>query len=515
VRTYYINLNHNFPNKISFQLYTLSFKEISNMKKRMVSILAVVVVLALVAGVVAAQTGIPGSGWWTGEQVQNVGTSTANIVVTAYDKNGSLTYTTSQTATVGSTVGLTPNNFAGMPSGFIGSAVVSSDQPIKAVVNVSNVFNGTFGVQGGKAQALYQGTESPDTKLYFPMAKNNRFGNSTAFYVQNAGTAAASVTAVFKMDTGSPTNVYTYTIASLDPNKMAVINPVDASVPSAGGTGGRDNIGSLTVSSAQPLAGTVLEYKQGQTIATILGGTRGFTAANFDTKTYAPTIKNDRFGRFTGIQVQNASANPVNVTVVYIGSAGVCAGGTYTDTTTGLQPGSSKTFNQLVGQSALPANCTAAATVSATGTVIATINETNMSNNANAALSTLSAQGSSQATTKISVPQFKDQRFGATTGLMIENVGTATASIVATFSCRGGATFTAISVPRTAPVGGAIQFFKPSNNPAWFSTPFPSKNVVCGVTITADQPIVATANEQPDTVGAFDDNNYEGFNLVP
>ena len=73
------------------------------MKKRMFSVLTAFAVLALVVGVVVAQTGIPGTGWWTGEQVQNVGTATANVVVTAYDKNGALTYTASQTATVGST----------------------------------------------------------------------------------------------------------------------------------------------------------------------------------------------------------------------------------------------------------------------------------------------------------------------------------------------------------------------------------------------------------------------------
>jgi len=346
------------------------------MNKRTFSILAAVVVLALAVGVVSAQTGIPGSGWWTGEQVQNVGSSTANIVVTAYDKSGALTYTTSQTATVGSTIGLTPSSFPGMPNGFIGSAVVSSDQPIKAVVNVSNVFNGTFGVAGGKAQALYQGTESADTKLYFPMAKNNRFGGSTAFYVQNAGTAATQVVAVFKMDTGSPTKVYTYTSPSLAPNKMVVINPSDANVPSVGGAGGRDNIGSATMSSSQPLAGTVLEYKQGEAIATILGGTRGFTAADFDTKAYAPTIKNNRFGRFTGIQVQNASSGPINVTISYAGTAGACAGNSYADLFNNLAAGASHTFNQQTGASNLPANCTAAATISANGNFIATVNET-------------------------------------------------------------------------------------------------------------------------------------------
>ena len=93
------------------------------------------------------------------------------------------------------------------------------------------------------------------------MAKNNRFGKSTAFYIQNAGSSAASVTAVFKMDTGG---TYTHTVASVSPNKMVLINPADAGVPSTGGAGGRNNIGGLTVSSAQPLAGTVFEYTQGE-----------------------------------------------------------------------------------------------------------------------------------------------------------------------------------------------------------------------------------------------------------
>ncbi len=109
------------------------------MKKRFIVLVAVGIMLAVGVGVVAAQTGIPGSGWWTGETIQNVGSGTATIVVTAYDKNGSLTYTASQTITSGSAIDLTPSNFPGMPSGFIGSAVISSDQPVKVAVNVTNV----------------------------------------------------------------------------------------------------------------------------------------------------------------------------------------------------------------------------------------------------------------------------------------------------------------------------------------------------------------------------------------
>jgi len=296
---------------------------------------------------------------------------------------------------------------------------------------------------------------------------------------------------------------------------MVVINPIDAHVPSTPGTGGRDNIGSLKVTSAQPLAGTVLEYLQGESVATVLKGTRGFTAADFATKAYAPTTKNARYGHFTGIQVQNAGTSPIDITINYVGTAGSCTGNTYQDTAAGVV--ASKTFNQLTGQSNLPSNCIAAATIQATGNIIASVNEDNMSGFPTSG-TTYSAMSDAGKTAKVSVPQFKDQRFGATTGLRIENVGSATATqIVATFACRGGATFNAVSLPQTVPVGGAVQFWQPSGTPTMFqpSAPFAAKNVTCGVTVTSDQPVVAIANESATTAGAFDDNNYEGFNLTP
>jgi hypothetical protein len=476
-----------------------------------------VAIITTMVSVVSAQTGIPGTGWWTGEQVQNVGTATANVVVTAYDKNSASTYTSSITVTAGSAFTFLPSNFAGMPSGFIGSAVVSSDQPIKAIVAVTNFLAGSLGVAGGKAVAQYQGTENVDTTMYFPLVKNNRAGNSTAFYVQNAGTAAASITAVFKMDTGTP-GVYTATIASVGPNQMVVINPGDASVPSTPGTGGRDNVGSLTVTSAQPLAGSVLEYVQGQPVATALNGTRGFTAADFSTKAYAPVVKNARASHFTGVQVQNVSAGPVDITITYVGtSAGTpCLGNTYTDTATAVAAGKSKTFVQLTGQTNLPANCTASATINATGNIVAIVNEQNMPSTPLAGI-TYSAIADSAKTAKVSAPLLKDRRSGSSTGLQIQNVGSATATnVVVTFACKGAATFTAVSNPQTITAGGAKLFLRPSTMPAGtFATPFSSSNVNCAVTIAADQPVVAIANEFADILGAYDDTNYEGFNLTP
>ncbi len=485
------------------------------MKKRIVSVSLALAMLMALVGAASAQTGIPGTGWWTGEQVQNVGSATANIVVTAYSSTSASTYTSSQTVAAGAAFTFIPSNFAGMPAGFVGSAVVSSDQPIKAIVNVTNNQSGSLGVPGGLAAAQYQGTEVADTALYFPLVKHNRFGKTTAFYIQNAGTAAAAVTAVFKMDTGG---TYTKTVASVDPNKMVLINPIDAGVPSVGGAGGRDNIGSLTVTSAQPLAGTVLEYIQGQAVATVLNGTRGFTAADFDTTVFAPIVKNNRFGRFTGIQVQNVSAGPIDITINYVGATG-CTGN-FSESATAVPAGASRTFVQQGAASPFPVNCIGSATISATGNIVAIVNEGNLTGFP-AAGTTYSALPNNSTTTKVSAPLFKDRRFGFSTGLQIQNVGNATANnVVVTFACGGAATFTAISTPQTIAAGAAKLFREPSTMPAGTFTalnPFSSGNVSCSATITSDQPIVAIANEAAQTGGTSlrDANNYEGFNLAP
>jgi hypothetical protein len=486
------------------------------MKKGFKILTSITVLALLLVGAVSAQ-GIPGSGWWSGEQVQNVGTSTANVVISAYASGGAQIYQNTTSLATGASVTFIPSNFSGMPNGFIGSAIVSSDQPIKAIVNVTNQLAGAFGVAGGKAAAQYQGTESAATALYFPLAKNNRFGKTTAFYIQNAGTAAATASVTFRMDNGG---VFNFTTPSIPASRMVLVSPADAGVPSSNTN--RANIGSMQVTSAQPLAGTVLEYTVGETVATVLQGTRGFTPGDFDNKAYAPVVKNNRFGRFTGVQVQNVSGGAINVTVTYKGTSSNCLAVNVTDTFNGLANNASKTFVNLTGQSNFPNNCSGSATITATGNFVAIVNEANMTGSPTAGI-TFSAMPDSTATTKLSMPLFKDRRFGFSSGLQIQNVGAATASnVVATFTCKGNngsnTPFTAISNPRTITAGGAYLFFRPASMPAGTFTagnPFSLQGANCGVTVTSGQPIVAIVNEAPDTAGALDDNNYEGFNLAP
>jgi hypothetical protein len=488
--------------------------------KKIFPILFLLLVIIAAFSVASAQegAGLPGGGWWSGEQVQNVGGATATISITAYAADSDVTYTDSKDVAAGAAYTFTPiNDFPTMPAGFLGSAVVSADQPIKAIVNVTNQPTSGVGVEGGKAAAQYQGTDASDVAktLYFPLAKGDHFGKTSSFYIQNAGSAAATnVVATFTMRNGDK---HVYSVPNIGVNKMVVFSVQNASTYAP--TINDAKVGGLVVVGDQPLAGVVMEHDTVANPATVLASTRGFSASDFDDKAYGPVIKHDRFGRFTGLQVQNTSAGDINVTVTYKGTGGPCKGSSFEDSKTGIKPNTSHTFVQLGANTKLPANCTASATVVGTGNFVAITNEAETEGSPKAAIMS-SALSDGASTAEVSVPLYKDQRFGATTGLQIQNVGDAEAtSWTATFSCKGAATFTAISDPaKTGGIakGAAYLFFTPSDDNVFKSgNPFSSADVNCAVIVEGDQPLVAIANEAPTTSGALDDNNYEGFNLTP
>lgn len=491
-----------------------------------VSLLAVLVLTLVATTLASAQSTLPGSGWWSGQQVQNVGTANATIEIVAYEKdNPSNTYSDSQSVAQGDAYTFTPfTGLTNLPDGFMGSAVVSADQPIKAIVNVTNLKAGSVGVDGGTAAAQYQGIDGSavGTTVYFPLAKGDYYGATTTYYVQNAGSTAATVTADFTMRTGA---TYQYTTPSLEPNQMAVFSIYDdPSYSAPGGTDDDGRVGSMIATSTQPLAGVVMEHATTATPAKYVQGTRGFTSADFDTKAYAPVVKNQYFGRFSGLQVQNVGSSDIDITVTYKGADGACNGQTKTESATNVAGGTSHTFVQLgTGMGPLGGNCLASATIEATGDFVAIVNEVPVSGGG--AGITYYAIPDGAATTKVSAPLFKDNYYDSTSGLQIQNVGSAAASnIVATFSCTnedGSAAFTAISEPQSAAVGSSVQFFLPSQpgtgKPAFTAAnPFSAGEKNCSVTVDSDQAVVAIVNEMgwgPNL--GIDDNNYEGFNLAP
>lgn len=479
--------------------------------------IAGLIILVFVVSTIGASAagGPPGGGFYSGQTVQNVG-SDAAVNVTLYSMQNPLTtYTRDWPIPAGGAVTFFASDIPNVPTGFIGSAVISSDQPVKAVVNVTNRKSGSNGVDGGAAAAQYRGVDdtSTGTLLAFPLAKAAFGPKTTAFYIQNAGDANATFAATFLMGTGltdlTPVS-YPYTSPQLAPGQMAVIVPADAGVPTG-------RIGSLTVTSAQKMAGTVLEYETTTAPALILQGTTGFTANDFDTKIFFPVVKKQLGGRSTGLQVQNVSDTPVTVTVVYRGAGGSCpAPFTTTEPARTLQGKQSTTY---LDSALLSAGCLASAEATATGGNIAgVVNEAFLPcNGCTQRSTTYAAFPSKSATTKLVAPVFKEDFGGKRSGLSVQNVSDTPATATVVFKV-GASTYTYNNL--SIPAKQSALLLDMSNTTAyplvnWASSTKLPDGSLAAVTITASQPIIGIVNEAPLAGVAQDNINYEAFNVTP
>jgi hypothetical protein len=494
------------------------------MKKNYV-VLALIVVAAMVFPTLVGAQGdtLPGSGWWTGQQIQNIGTANATVVSTAYDSQSPNTYTAQFfPVTPGGSVTFLPADFAGMGPGFQGSAVVSADQPIKAIVSLTNRQVGSYGVPGGVAGAQYQGIDgtAAATSVRFPIAKN-AFGGppnvkTTTFFIQNAGSAATTVTATY---TGCGTHFNTST--SINPGQMVVMNPSAAGVPAG-------SLCSATMTASQPIAGVATEHYNAETVATLVQATRGATSADYDTTIYAPIFKK-RFptsatrSRTTGGQIQNVSAGTISVTGTFAGT-GSCAG-PYVLTITGVVSGGYANFLYPATTPPMPDGCLTSATFVGTGQIVGIVNESYLDPAPPPGTQSATAYNmapDNSKTAKAVAPLYKEQFGGKTSGLQVQNVGTVNATVHVVFT-SGANTYTTVNV--TVAPGASQNYYLVSGQPIWVGTPMPA-GTNASATVISDQPVIAGIAEQPYTVSntncfgqasgpCYDRQNYEGFNVAP
>jgi hypothetical protein len=505
------------------------------MRRRLTIGLTIGLLIALaVTGVVLAQGGgidlssLPGGGWWVSWQIQNVGTDEANLSVVAIWAHGEGDTTEfSKTTTLGAGQSITfvPGQVnplePQLPNGFIGSLVASADQPIVAMGNVANnvLFGGALGIEGGLAAAQYQGIsgDDADTRINFPLVKNDFAGQTTTYYVQAAG-QAARVTITYKMNDGS-----TYTDGPYDllPNQMHVFNPSDAGVPAScpGPSSTATCVGSAVVTSETgPIVGVYTEHETAANPAVFVLSTKGFTPGDADSTIAVPLIKNGWAGRTTALTVQNAEAEAtVTVNVEFKGAAGACAGNSYSGTEVTLGPGQSVIyFPPLGNMGGLPDSCFASAIVTATGgKVVATVNEAGANKK-----TVYSAFGVSKATTKIALPLVKEVFAGRTTGVVIQNVGDEATNVTVTYHVArkldGPNPGTVTLPPISIGAGESVSLYRISQRSGvWGPAVTELAGTNNGVIIESDgEPIVAIAQES-EPGGPSDIKNYEGFNLTP
>lgn len=405
------------------------------LKRRYAIPVVAMLLVGLVVGAVSAQEvgpqDLPGGGWTTGTQVQNVGDSSADIVMEVYGQTSGEWSLTESGVEAGASVNFLASSF-GWSDGSIGSAIVSSGQPIVAQTTETN----------GTAAAQYQGVDQPDTQLNFPLVKNDYKGSGkyTTFYVQNAGSSSAMMYATYTDEAGT---TYSWDSGSaVDAGRMVVLNPTDVSFPD-------DELGSLVVTSTVPIAGVVNEHHVSET--TILQSTRGFAPADAGTTLLIPTIKRQFGSRSTGPIIQNASSGPVDITITYQGS-----GINFEQYANNVPAGASVTFfeNTEICPAAatcgntgtpLPVNTLASAVVTGTGDIVGVVNETfyTVPSGQRQRQTVTSAFNEAAATQKIGVPLYKVNHDSKNTGVQLQNTNlSSSAQYTATFALGSGASVT-------------------------------------------------------------------------
>jgi hypothetical protein len=513
-------------------------------KAFLVATLLLGIAVTLNAGTVMAQSpsGLPGSGWWTSAGIQNIGTGEASVELTAYrvegDTGSPASFNNSTTIAQNGNTTFIPESFpgtvqVGLPSGFAGSMVLSSNQPLAAVGQVGNNTVGSLGVADGQASAFYNGSSSGAAKIFYPTIKSNFVNKSTTLFIQAAG-ADVTIAATLAMNDG--TN-YTYS-NSIAANKTRIISVADFKngnnsppTTNCGNANTSPCVGAVTITATGgDIVGSVVEAPTSGTAVEGQAATL-FTDTSSNSTIICPVYKSGWFGRTSGITVQNVTGDGGSTTVTF---SGQITGDNNSSSQVGqvktgsadIGDGKSVTFfpsldNDGLGNPAL-SNVFMAVTLTTdtnTDKIVAAVNESNFDGNKKKS-NTYTCFNPTTATAKVALPQVKDAFGGLknNTGVSIQYAGTDPAgktNITAEFNC-GGTTYThnAIEVGgATSGVQLAHTYFAPSNNASnWSGTAMPSA-VNCAVTVTSSGAnIVGIANESTFN-GDLDTKTYEGFNL--
>ena len=267
--------------------------------------------LSLVAATAAFATPDPGTAT-SNAVVQNQGTTTANVVVSYYAQDGTAALTTEATINAGAVAEFKTADTA-LASGFAGAAIVSSDQPLAAIVSLKN--SDVSASKGGITQGAYNATTAPASDISFPSVWGFA-GIGSVSTIQNTSSDATVLTVDFFNRAGD--NLGSRTI-NLNGYGSVTIDMGNASdLPSGFPTDFSD--GSISVSSsATDIAGASTAYWTNRQ-----GAYQALTSANAGTTLYAPShfafksnASDADYALFSALNIQNTTGTAAPITIDY------------------------------------------------------------------------------------------------------------------------------------------------------------------------------------------------------
>jgi len=274
------------------------------MNRKLVSSLMAAGIAAATLGVARADTAYTAT-FTTSITYSNVGSGAANVVVNYYPEGSSTPVAANlPSLPANASASIFAGNVAGLPSGFKGSAVLSSDQPIAAtMVQISTGADTLV-----KNRPLANGSSTGASNVLLATVLKDRFDSTSRFAVQNAGAAAVGWTIKFYNADAAGALVHT-------------IN--EASVPA--GAAKYYDLGEITQIPSNFNGSATIESPGGSVVATVLElSTSGVNVSAFEgvtggaTTLYMPSALCDAFGgQRTAYAIQNTGGAAANVTVTY------------------------------------------------------------------------------------------------------------------------------------------------------------------------------------------------------
>jgi len=278
-----------------------------------------------------AAMGPVGGTWASGIQVQNHSADhVASISMAFYwakgtGHDGELAATHTDTVPAGGSIGyylpsVGPSGIPELPAGFIGSVVISSDQPIGANVNTQTATTSPMRVGTVRSVSVPAGT------LYFPQLNRLAGGYTSYLALQNTSGEATEVTIRYYNASNGQEVPAAAQSATIPAHTTWMVYQADNGNLPPGWAG------SAIVTAARSLAGVAAMYNTA-------GGDAGAHYNHYNgfeegaTTVHLPRLVRHYYGYEGGLAVQNVGSAPTDITIRYY-----FGGSTYTQVVHDVAP---------------------------------------------------------------------------------------------------------------------------------------------------------------------------------
>jgi hypothetical protein len=373
------------------------------------------------------------NGWNTPISVQNRGSGATSVTATFLDEAGNPVGTYGLNLAADGADIIDPRFVPALADGYVGSAVLESAQPIAASVREMREESDALG---------YTAAASGSERAFVPLLFNRYNGWNTGLQVQNLGDAAVPVTVTYRQTNaeGGP-----WQDQATVPARSAVTfyQPANEALP--GGFVGSAIVDAPPGSRIVAVVNEVHDGGNGSSYEAALGGSGAASA---------PLVFRNSNGWSTGLQVQNIGGDESEVIVAYRGADG---SGPYYDGAF-VPPGSSVTFFQPAHPQ-LPDGFVGSAVVVSRNNqpLVAIVNEVNTTLNV---AMTYRAFNDNEGAPTLAVPYLARRDNGWSTGVQVQNLGTATTTVTLQIRAPDGSVVTSPS--QSVQVDGSATFYLPA-----------------------------------------------------